>query len=277
MTVYPLATRPSPLYTISMIGVFDSGVGGLTVVRELFRQLPQADVLYFGDTARAPYGNKSSQTIVKYALEDTAFLLSQGATAIVIGCNTASAEATAAIHEAHPTVPLFEVISPAVQAAVSVSQNKRIGVIGTRGTIGSGVYQRQLSTVDPRLTVFAAACPLLVSLVEEDWIDQPETRLIVGRYLQPLVDSHIDTLILGCTHYPLLTGVISAKLGKHITLVDPAAAVVRALVTSLLPAAHRGQGNRQFFASDVTAPMQTVARRWLGSEIDWQTASVEVI
>lgn len=258
-----------------MIGVFDSGVGGLTVVRELFRQLPQADVLYFGDTARWPYGNKSPQTIVKYALEDTAFLLSRGAAAIVIGCNTASAEATAAIRQAYPNVPLFEVISPAVNAALQISSTKRIGVIGTRGTVGSGVYQRQLQAADPRVAVFAAACPLLVSLVEEDWIDQPETKLIVGRYLQPLVDSRIDTLILGCTHYPLLKGVISAKLGKYITLVDPAEATVAALVSQLPAGISNGSGRSQFFASDITAPMQTVARRWLGQEINWHIASVE--
>jgi len=260
-----------------MIGVFDSGVGGLTVVRELFRQLPQADVLYFGDTARSPYGNKSPQTIVKYALEDTAFLLSRGAEAIVIGCNTASAEATEIIRQTYPKVPLFEVISPAVNAALQVSNSKRIGVIGTRGTVGSGVYQRQLQAADPRVAVFAAACPLLVSLVEEDWINQPETKLIVGRYLQPLADSHIDTLILGCTHYPLLKGVISAKLGKHITLVDPAEATVAALIAQLPPAAHNGNGSGQFFASDITAPMQTVARRWLGREINWQMGVVEAM
>lgn len=260
-----------------MIGVFDSGVGGLTVVRELFRQLPRADILYFGDTARSPYGNKSPQTIIKYALEDTAFLLSCGAEVIVIGCNTASAEATEVIRQTYPDIPLFEVISPAVRAALQVSSSKRIGVIGTRGTVGSGVYQRQLQAADPRITVFAAACPLFVSLVEEDWIDQPETRLIVGRYLQPLADSRIDTLILGCTHYPLLKGVISAKLGKHITLVDPAQATVRALAVQLPLTAQSGQGSCRFFASDITAPMQTVARRWLGREIDWQAAAVETM
>ncbi|MDY6955078.1 MAG: glutamate racemase, partial [Thermodesulfobacteriota bacterium] len=195
-----------------MIGVFDSGIGGLTVVRALSQHLPEYSILYFGDTARTPYGTKSPETVVQYAIEDAHILLERGAQLLVVGCNTASSVATNALRDRFD-VPIFEVISPAVHQAVSQSRVKRVGVIGTRATVNSGVYEAHIKAERPDMEVYSAACPLLVPLVEEGWLKRGETRRIVKKYLHPLKMRQIDMLILGCTHYPPLKDIIQAKIG----------------------------------------------------------------
>ncbi len=164
-----------------MIGVFDSGVGGLTVVKEIQRQLPEAGIVYFGDTAHTPYGNKSAKVVIGYSLKNVEFLISQGVEVIVIGCNTASAVATQAIREKYPELPVFEVISPTVAAAIKQTKNKRIGVIGTRGTINSGAYQDLINQQDSEISVLSQDCPLFVPLAEEGWLDRPETKMIARK------------------------------------------------------------------------------------------------
>lgn len=249
-----------------MIGVFDSGVGGLTVAREIQQQLPGVTMIYFGDTARTPYGNKSQKTIIRYSLENTDFLLKKGAKMIVVGCNTASALAADELRKKHPEVPILEVIMPAVKRAVAVTKKKRIGVIGTRGTIGSGIYEKKIKELDPAMEVFSVACPLFVPLVEENWLDRPETKMIVRKYLENLKNKDIDTLILGCTHYPLLKPIISAKMGKRVMLVDSAEEVVKE-IGNYEPSITNHGDKSKFYFSDLTPQVETLTKRWLGTDV----------
>ena len=220
------------LFDGDMIGIFDSGIGGLTVVRALMHQLPGYDFVYFGDTARTPYGTKSPDTVIEYALQDTEFLLKKGAKIIVMACNTASSVATERVGDAF-RIPIFDVIAPAVERSLAASSNGRIGVVGTRATVDSGIYQRKIEAVRPEAKVFAAACPLLVPLVEEGWLKKPVTAMIVKKYLHPLKVRQIDTLILGCTHYPLLAGVIQRKIGKRVAIIDSSVGVAAAVKSFL--------------------------------------------
>ena len=195
------------------IGVFDSGVGGLTVAREIFRNLPNEKIIYYGDTARVPYGNKSADTIKRYSRQITRFLLSKGVKAIVIACNTASALALDAVREI-TDIPVIGVVEPGAQAAVRATSSGRIGIIGTSATITSGLYDRYITELLPSARVFGKACPLFVHLVEEGMLDDPVTVEMIHRYLDDLIKTdNIDTLILGCTHYPLLRSVIAREIG----------------------------------------------------------------
>lgn len=207
-----------------MIGVFDSGIGGLTVVRALLDRLPNHDITYLGDTARTPYGSKSADTIIRYSLNNTEFLLRLGAQIIVIACNTASSYAFEAVRDQFK-MPVFEVIGPGARLAVRRSKKGRIGVIGTRATVASRIYEEKIKQAQNRALVFAVPCPLLVPIVEEGWVRKPETAMIVRKYLQPLKTRQIDTLILGCTHYPVLRAVIQRKIGSQVALVDSAEAI----------------------------------------------------
>ncbi len=209
-----------------MIGVFDSGIGGLTVVRALLDHLPGQDIIYLGDTARTPYGSKSSDTIIRYCLNNTEFLIRHGAHIIVIACNTASSYAYDAVRSTFD-VPVFEVIGPGSQLAVQRSRKQRIGVIGTRATVASGIYQKTIGAIAPDAKVFTVPCPLLVPIVEEGWLRRPETAMIVRKYLAGLKTKQIDTLILGCTHYPVLRDLIQRKIGSRVRLVDSAEAIAR--------------------------------------------------
>ncbi|HUO51035.1 MAG TPA: glutamate racemase, partial [Gemmatimonadaceae bacterium] len=184
------------------IGVFDSGLGGLTVVHELRRQLPAERLIYFGDTARVPYGPKSPDTVRRYAAEITEWLIAQGVKAVVVACNTATAHALPMLRERFP-LPVIGVIEPGARAAVRASASGRIGVIGTSGTIASGAYERAIRALRPGAEVTSRACPLFVPLVEEGWLDTPATRLVADEYLRPLAEHGCDALVLGCTHYPL--------------------------------------------------------------------------
>ncbi len=211
-----------------MIGVFDSGIGGLTVVRAIMEAVPQMQLVYLGDTARTPYGSKSPETIRAYALRNAAFLVDKGARALVIACNTVSSYAAEDL-ASHFNLPVFEVVGPGAEQALAVSRKLRIGVIGTRATIESGIYTRRIQALNPEAKVFCAACPLLVPLVEEGWINRPETNRIVKKYLHPLKMKQIDTLILGCTHYPVLKKTIQRKIGMRVKLVDSAQALAARL------------------------------------------------
>ncbi|MFH1077902.1 MAG: glutamate racemase [Patescibacteria group bacterium] len=254
-----------------MIGIFDSGIGGLTVVRELERQAPGVPFIYLGDTARTPYGNKSAETVVRYALEDAAFLVEQGATIIVIACNSASAVATDALRAAYPAIPIFEVIVPAAEDALAATKG-RIGVIGTRATIASGAYERHLAA--KKVEVTAVACPLFVPLVEEGWLEDAETKRIARRYLSPLRNTQVDTLILGCTHYPLLAPVIQRYMGNRVTLVDSGASVVRRVLSSLDATHHTSHATRRFFLTDTSARSEEIAARWLGHPVTFERADL---
>lgn len=203
------------------IGVFDSGIGGLTVVRRIVDELPHESILYFGDTARVPYGPKSAETVRRYAREAASFLLSRGVKMIVIACNTVSAHAQAVLSATLP-VPVLGVVEPGARAAVWATRTKRIGVIGTAGTIASGAYDLAVRRKLPEARVYAQPCPLFVPLVEEGWVDHPSARLVAAEYLRPLHEMDVDVLILGCTHYPVLRERIAEVMGPGVTLVDSA-------------------------------------------------------
>ncbi|MDD3278855.1 MAG: glutamate racemase [Lachnospiraceae bacterium] len=215
------------------IGVFDSGVGGLTVVREIMRNLPAERIVYFGDTARVPYGNKSKETVLRYSRQIVKFLKTQQVKAIVIACNTASAHALDDL-ELETDVPIIGVVKPGASVAVKATRNKRIGVIATEGTIKSNLYQKLIQQADPKIQVFGKACPLLVPLVEEGWTRDPITYEVAARYLDKLLQEDIDTLIMGCTHYPLLRSLLREVAGEKVTLVNPAYETSQALKRLLL-------------------------------------------
>lgn len=206
------------------IGVFDSGIGGLTVLKELSLQFPRESFLYLGDTARLPYGSKSAQTIRKYSEQNINFLKNQDVKAIVIACNTASSQVP---EREFLGLPVYNVIDPGSQRALELSQSRRIGILGTRATINSDAYAKTILNLQPEAKVFSQACPLFVPLAEEGWDSDPVTNLIVFRYLSPLMQEHIDVLVLGCTHYPILKNSISRVTGSSIELVDSGEAIAR--------------------------------------------------
>ena len=210
------------------IGVFDSGVGGLTVVREIMRNLPTEKIVYFGDTARVPYGNKSKDTVVRYSRQIVRFLKTKNVKAIVVACNTASALALDTI-EQEIDLPILGVVKPGAAMAIKSTNNKRVGVIATSSTIKSNLYTELIRKADPDISVFGKACPLFVPLVEEGWTHDSLTKEVANRYLDELLRENIDTLIMGCTHYPLLRKLLREVVGEGITLVNPAYETARAL------------------------------------------------
>jgi glutamate racemase len=252
------------------IGVFDSGIGGLTVVSALRRLLPNERIHYLGDTARVPYGGKSAATVERYSLELTDMLLAEDCKAIVVACNTASALALTTLCE-NTRVPVVGVIRPGAEAAVAASRNKHVGVIGTRATIRSGAYERAIRALDPEVKVSAKACPLFVPLIEEGWLDGEITDRVIRQYLEPLVEGEIDTLVLGCTHYPLLRKALETFLGDAVRLVDSAencaGAVSRLLERENLRAAADAEGELTIALTDPPDVFLDVARRALQLEI----------
>lgn len=203
------------------VGVFDSGVGGLTVAREIMRNLPSEKIVYFGDTARVPYGSKSKETVIRYSRQIIRFLQEQQVKAIVVACNTASAFALDTVRDEF-NIPIIGVIESGAKVAAARTRNKRVGIIGTVGTVGSGIHAQYLKKLDPEITVFGKACPLFVPLVEEGWLHDPVTVEVASRYLKELQDKDVDTLILGCTHYPLIRSTIRQVMGEEVCLVNPA-------------------------------------------------------
>jgi glutamate racemase len=252
---------------MARIGIFDSGVGGLTVQRALLEALPGADTVYLGDTARVPYGTKSAATVTQYSLRNARVLEACGIDLLVVACNTASAVALPALRAALP-VPVLGVVEPGARAAARASSGGRIGVIGTAGTIGSGAYQEALRALRPDAVVVARACPLLVPLAEEGWTDPGDelVRGVVRRYLAPLAAERIDTLVLGCTHYPLLRAAIAAEL-PGVRLVD-SAETVAAEVKALLPTPSGRIATHRFLVTDTPEKFLAVASRFLGRPVE---------
>jgi len=252
------------------IGIFDSGIGGLTVVKEVTRLLPQEKIVYFGDTARVPYGVKSKETIVKFSIENTLFLLKKNVKMIVVACNTSSSLALPEIRR-HFKIPMMGVIGPGAKEAVAATRNGRVGVIGTRATINSGAYEAEIRRLDPRVKVIAQACPMFVPVVEEGWGDDPVAGKIAERYLAPLKARKVDTLILGCTHYPLLKGLLHRIMGPGVRLIDSAeqvaAEVRQVLAQEGLLRTRRGRVHHAYYVSDEVAIFKNVARRFLGREL----------
>jgi|GEM_PF-99152 len=203
------------------IGVFDSGVGGLTVMREIMRQMPDERIVYFGDTARVPYGSKSRETIIRYSRQNIRFLRTRGVKAIVIACNTASSHALETV-AGENDIPVIGVVYAGAKTAAAVTKNGRIGIIGTLGTVSSRIYPQVIDKMNPEIRVFQEACPLLVPLVEEGLLEDPVTKEMIKRYLSVLKEKKVDTLVLGCTHYPLLSAGIGRMMGEKVTLVNPA-------------------------------------------------------
>src|SRR5580698_7318545 len=252
------------------IGVFDSGIGGLTVLKELTALLPSEDFIYLGDTARLPYGTKSNEVIVRYSRENTEFLLAKGIKLLVVACNTSSAVALDEI-ERHTMVPVIGVIEPGARAAVKASRNGKIGVIGTEATIASGAYTRAIQSLKARAEIYTRACPLLVPLVEEGWTDNDIAERTVTHYLESLKASGIDTLLLGCTHYPLLRGMFERVMGPRVKMVDSAIATAAAVAEKLkeLKLARRdGGGAQSFFVTETPERFVRVGRRFIGPRVE---------
>ena len=252
------------------IGVFDSGIGGLTVAQAIMRQLPGESLIYFGDTARVPYGPKSPETVRRYSHEIAAFLLEQGVKAIVVACNTATAHALPML-EAELTVPVIGVVGPGARAAVKASRRGRIGVIGTEGTIKSGAYAKAIHAESPDAIVTVRACPLFVPLVEEGWNDSEATRLIAAEYLAPFAHDEVDTLVLGCTHYPLLKRVIGETIGRSVRLIDSAeetAVDTRRMLDAHGLSTAANEGTYRFVASDDPAQFLQLGQRFFGDALE---------
>jgi glutamate racemase len=252
------------------IGIFDSGVGGLTVLKEIVRALPQEDTIYLGDTARVPYGTKSPETVVRYARQITEFLVSRDIKLLVVACNTASAVALDSLKDSFP-IPIVGVIEPGARRAVEVTRTGHVAVIGTEGTVKSSAYTKAIKRLAPDVRVITRACPLFVPLAEEGWVDNEVATITAHAYLSGLREEGVDTLVLGCTHYPLLKGVIGEVMGEGVVLVDSAAETARTVseilsVDGLLrPEGERG--NHHYFVTDVPAGFIRVGNRFLGGKL----------
>ena len=245
------------------IGVFDSGVGGLTVLQQLMLILPHERFIYFGDTARVPYGNKSCQTIIRYSIENTIFLLEKDIKFLVIACNTASSLALSKLRQ-YFKLPIVGVIDAGAKKAVSISKKQRIAVLGTNGTIQSGAYQTAILKISPKAHILPIACPLFVPLVEEGWHDHEVARLVVKQYLYSIKSENIDTILLGCTHYPLISDLIQQEAGKEVEIVD--SALTCAMETADLLQQHQLAspillGKHEFYVSDDPAKFHSHAER----------------
>lgn len=274
--------KPARSTSDQPIGVFDSGIGGLTVVRQLMARLPRENILYFGDSARVPYGTKSPETVTRFSVEAARFLIRRGIKYLVVACNTASAMALPVLQRRFD-LPIIGVIAPGAEAAVTATRNRRIGVIGTLGTIASGAYERMILALNSSCTVVEIPCPLFVPLAEEGWVEGPVVEQVGHIYLDPLKESGIDTLILGCTHYPLLKGAIAKVMGPGVTLIDTAEETVRQVKQRLVDldlvrpdgrdvGNDVGNGDRRFFVSDIPAQFSQVGGRFLGEpilQVEW--------
>jgi glutamate racemase len=264
-----VARRPAKASPDDVIGVFDSGIGGLTVLRSITGLMPRENVMYLGDTARLPYGSKSGETVIKYAIELADFLVERGVKAIVVACNTMSAMALDVLR-ARFRVPILGVVEPGARAALQASKRRRVGVIGTEATIESGAYARSLRAVDPEVEIFTRACPLFVPLAEEGWVANDVARRAVATYLASLKKSGIDTLILGCTHYPLLKKPIGEFLGDRVRLVDSAeetALELRRLLSEKGLTRRRGTASASFFVTDSVERFMRVGERFYGTSM----------
>lgn len=256
---------------LQSIGIFDSGVGGLTVMQQIVRHLPNEQLVYFGDTARVPYGEKSRETIIRYSIENSIFLMQQNIKILVIACNTASAHATEKLKQIF-NIPVIGVIEPGAEKAAQVTRHGRIAVLGTKGTINSGIYQREIQRHLPGATITAIACPLFVPLVEERMGAHAAARLIVKEYLKPLHDKEIDTVLLGCTHYPMLRRLIEEELGPDVTVVDPAITCAEKVSETLNAQKWHAAASRQcsykYFVSDDPEKFRKLGEEFLGMPLE---------
>ncbi len=251
------------------IGVFDSGVGGLTVVREILARLPDEEIVYFGDTARVPYGSKSEGTITKFGLQAASFLISKGVKLIVVACNTVSSNSLETLEQSLE-IPIIGVIRPGAEAACAATKTGRVGVIGTVATVESRAYEEAIRSISPEVDVLSRSCPLFVPLVEEGWIDHEATYLVAREYLAPFKEKGIDTLVLGCTHYPLLKGPISRVMGEGVALIDSAEETASEVEEVLSERGILTRGDspaeHSFFLSDIPRKFSEIAR-FLGQPI----------
>jgi glutamate racemase len=252
------------------IGIFDSGVGGLTVLHRLLETVPNEHLVYLGDTARFPYGTKSATVVTRYSIENTEFLVDKGVKLLVVACNSSSAVALDTLRERFD-VPVIGVIEPGARAAVAATRNRRVGIIGTEATISSGSYTRALRALDADLEIYTRACPLFVPLAEEGWIENDVAREAAALYLASLRQSGIDSLVLGCTHYPLLARTIGEYLGPQVQLIDSATETARDVVATLAERGltrTSGRGSASFFVTDVPDRFIKVGSRFLGSAVE---------
>ena len=255
----------------SPIGVFDSGIGGLTVVREILRRLPDENIIYLSDTARVPYGTKSSQTVVKYSQSNSKFLISKGIKLLVVACNTASAVALPSLRWDFE-IPVMGVIEPGARKAVRITKTGKVGVIGTSSTIKSNAYKKAVENIAPEIKIYSKACPLFVPLAEEGWIDGKIAELTANKYLEPLKEYDIDVLILGCTNYPLLKSTIQKVIGDEVVLVDSAEEtaleIERILKDNNISNESSSSNKREFYLTDVSDTFIEIAGRFLGEKIE---------
>jgi len=253
------------------IGIFDSGLGGLTVFSEIRKLLPKEDLIYFGDTAHVPYGSKSKEVVTNYSLKIAEFLANQNVKMIVVACNTASAFALGALQR-HFKLPISGVILPGAKSAVELSSRKRIGVIGTEGTIKSSSYDRAIRSLSKKAKILSAPCPLFVPLIEEGWVSHPVTAAVAREYLTPLSRKGIDVMVLGCTHYPLIKKIIRAVVDRNILLVDSAEAAakdVAATLTQKQLLQEKGPfGKYKFYVSDAPDKFKVLGKRFLGHSVE---------
>ncbi|MDD2670221.1 glutamate racemase [Zoogloea sp.] len=261
------------------IGVFDSGVGGLTVVRALMERLPLENIIYFGDTARVPYGVKSVATIEHFTGQITDYLLDQGVKMLIIACNTMAAVASQVVKEKAGSIPVLDVIDAGARAAVAESRSRAIGVIGTPTTVNSNAYARRMHALDPNVRVYSQACPLFVPLVEEGWLEHEVTRLTAQEYLKPVLAENVDTLVLGCTHYPLIKSLLQDVVGPNVRLVDSAITVAEQAARMLNELGIANPGDNlstyHYTVTDIPLRFQTIGERFLGrslgqiEKVDW--------
>lgn len=251
------------------IGIFDSGLGGLTVVKEVMAQLPHESIIYFGDTARVPYGNKSKETVTKFSAQIIRFLKTKQVKAIIIACNTVSSNSIEELRELFPDIPIEGVVQPGVKMALEQTKSQRIGIIGTEATIRSNKYPQLIKEQNPNATVFVKSCPLFVPLVEDNWGLHPVTKIIAKEYLDPLLKNEVDTLVLGCTHYPMLSQSIQEVVGKEVTLVNPAQEAARRMEELLKEKNQLNKTDKvatyEFYVSDHTDKFQQMAKEFLNA------------
>jgi glutamate racemase len=260
------------------IGIFDSGIGGLTVLKEITAKLPRENIIYLGDTARVPYGIRSPETVTRYSFENTNFLLGQEIKMLVVACNTASAISLDAVKKEYP-LPVIGVLEPGARAATAATRSRVVGVIGTEATIGSGAYETAIKRLAPDVSVYSLACPLFVPLAEEGWTDNDAAELVAGKYLAPFRAKGIDTLVLGCTHYPLLKSVIAKAVGSSIMLIDSATETAKE-VAEVLQKLKWGRNAetgaiRKFYVTDSPSRFEKIGKGFLG-DADLRAEQVKV-
>lgn len=263
-----------------MIGIFDSGLGGLSALKEVRRLLPSEDIIYFGDTGRVPYGTRSKETIIKYSLQDMSFLESKGVDAVLVACGTVSSNALVSLREKYPRIPIIGVIDAGVRAAAAVTKNKIIGIAGTPSTVGSGAFEKGLKALDPEFKTVSSACPLFVPLVENGFVSENDeiTRLAAGIHLKPIIEAGADTLILGCTHYPIIAPSI-AKVIPNAALINVGAAAARELynIVSTRKALDTELcGKVEYYVSDEPQGFERIASIFLGEEITDKVTRIDI-